>query len=177
MRALTIGLAVWLSAPALLYAQSPRWEIGTRFGITRLWREGGGDTFFRLPGGGLVGEPVLHATYFIPNGEQADGPTTFLEGELLLWAGLDAAGGTLVGLGALFGYLPGGAGSGSPYGALSVALLAREGSNVLAPGAAVGYRLPVSDHFAVRFQANYRRWIDPELNELSAVLLVALVGG
>ena len=145
MRTLSIGIVALLIIPAPLDAQTPSWEVGTRFGITRLWREGGGDTFFRLPGGGMYGEPMLHATYFFPAGDDADGPSVFLDGELLLWAGLDQAGGTFVGLGAQLGYLSSGAGSASPYGAASVALLAREGSNVLAPGAAVGYRFRTVD--------------------------------
>jgi hypothetical protein len=50
------------------------------------------------------------------------------------------------------------------------------GYDGLAPGLALGYRVPVTPSFAFRAQANYRRWIDGEINEFSAVVIISLVG-
>jgi hypothetical protein len=80
-------------------------------------------------------------------------------------------------LSANLGYLPSGVETGSTYGAVTLALFAREGSTNFAPGVAIGYRVPVVAHFAVRFQANYRRWIEAESNEVNAVVILGLVGG
>jgi hypothetical protein len=44
MRTLTIEVAALLLTPSRLGAQEPTWEIGTRLGATRIWREGRGDT-------------------------------------------------------------------------------------------------------------------------------------
>jgi hypothetical protein len=145
--------------------------------VTRTWTERGGETVFRLPGGGINGEPTLHATYFIPSGEGEQSPAGFLEAEVMLWAGYSGAGGSQLEIGAQAGYLTKGTEVGSPYAAFNLALLSlAAGYDGLAPGLALGYRVPVTPSFAFRAQANYRRWLEQEANEFSAVLILSLVG-
>ncbi len=176
MRALTMALAAALIFPTLVEAQQAKWEAGTRLGITRIWTEHGGDTELRLPGGGIYGQPTLHATYFIPSGEGENPAVTFIEAEVLLRAGFSGGGGSWLQLGAQAGYLTQGTEVGSPYAAANLALLSIEGGDALAPGLALGYRVPVTPTFAFRAQANYRRWIKQKTNEFSAVVILALVG-
>lgn len=176
MRALTMALAAVLITSTVVEAQPAKWEAGTRLGITRIWTERGGDTGLRLPGGGIYGQPTLHATYFIPSGEGENPPVTFIEAEVLLRTGFSGGGGSWLQLGAQAGYLSKGTEVGSPYAAANLALLSIEGGDSLPPGLALGYRQPVTASFAFRAQANYRRWLEQKSNEFSAVVIVSLVG-
>lgn len=146
-------------------------------GFTTFFEDGDSNTEFHAPGGGILRRPTLHAMYIHPPKPTGPQSTFYLEVESFLAQSFSGAGGTVFAMGVQPGYLPGGPGKSANLGA-SAALLSSSGDTQLALGPAVGYRVPVQTHFAVRLQAGYRRWFDAELDELTfAVILGAVFGG
>lgn len=156
------------------------WEVGTRLGGTAFFRGGDSDTDLDVPGAGILGLPTLHAMYIHVSSPKPSGPppsTFYIELEAGLSQQLEGAGGTRLVLGLQPGYLFAGQ-ERSGYFGVNIALLSFDGDTELALGSALGYRIPVQRHFAVRLQAGYRRWVDSELNELTfAVILGAVLRG
>lgn len=177
MRSFVMALGVLLLTPALVTAQQPKWELGTRLGITRLWRSGEGDTRLQIPGGGVFGEPSLHAAFFLQPKDTENPPTNFIEAEVSLVSRLSGPGGSSLGLAVMLAHLFPGAKANSAYGGLTGALLGGGGRTEIALGGALGYRIVVGSNIAVRLQGNYRRWIEREMNELSGVVILGLVTG
>lgn len=160
--------------PAAIY------EIGTRFGISRVSSDDDSIVMVAVPGSptsGVLGNPSLYVSWF-PSARMSVGP----EINIGRSSG-STVGTTSLNLGgrALFS-LHDNAGSG-PYLLCHGAILVldvkeRESETDFAAGSGVGYQLRLGQAFVVRAEGQYRRWFDDEVNDFSFLIgLGARLGG
>ena len=158
----------------------PLYEIGTRFGISRVSSDDDSIVMMAVPGSptsGVLGNPSLYVSWF-PSARMSVGP------EINVGRSSGSAVGiTSLNLGgrALFS-LHDNAGSG-PYLLCHGAVLVldvneREPETDFAAGSGVGYRLRLGASFVLRAEGQYRRWFDDEVNDFSFLIgLGARLGG
>jgi hypothetical protein len=152
--------------PSLAIGQSqPLAEIGTNLGVTISKAGGESITHFGVPGQGMLGQPMLYATFF-------PGRSVMLEPQLAL--NIYSGGGstlTTAAFGAQVGYFFKGSTENSPFVAGSLGLQSVSGSGAshsdFALGAKFGYRALIGSSFGIRFEAGYRRWSDNKVDEIS----------
>ena len=148
------------------------YEVGTRFGISRVSSDDDSIVMMAVPGSptsGVLGNPSLYVSWF-PSARMSVGP------EINVGRSSGSAVGiTSLNLGgrALFS-LHDNAGSG-PYLLCHGAVLVldvneRESETDFAAGSGVGYRLRLGASFILRAEGQYRRWFDDEVNDFSLLV-------
>ena len=160
--------------PAAIY------EIGTRFGISRVSSDDDSIVMMAVPGSptsGVLGNPSLYVSWF-PSARMSVGPEINIgrsSGSTIGITSLNLAGRALFSL-------HDNAGSG-PYLLCHGAILVldvkeRESETDFAAGNGVGYQLRLGQAFVVRAEGQYRRWFDDEVNDFSFLIgLGARLGG
>ena len=156
------------------------YEIGTRFGISRVSTDDDSIVMIAAPGSptsGVLGNPSIYISWF-PSANVSVGP------EINVGRSSGSAVGiTSLNLGsrALFS-LQDNAVSG-PYLLCNGAVLVldvdeREAETDFSAGGGVGYQVYLGPAFVVRAEAQYRRWFDDEVNDFSFLIgLGARLGG
>ncbi len=157
-----------------------KYEIGTRFGISRVSSDDDSIVMIAAPGSptsGVLGNPSLYVLWF-PSAKMSIGP----EINIGRSSG-STVGTTSLNLGgrALFS-LQDNAGSG-PYLLCQGAVLVldvdeRDSETDFSAGGGMGYQLRLGTSFVLRAEGQYRRWFDDEVNDLSLLVgLGARLGG
>ncbi len=184
MRALAVGLALLLGAPAYLAAQQRApIEVGTRAGISYLFNTGSLTTF-SVPGGGpspfgaaVGGNASVHAAFF-------PGGNVMVEPQVSFALISESDGGetiTNIALAGQVAYLFNGARANSAYVGANAAFVNVDlgeffgSENDFAAGGTLGYRFLPYEHVAIRLEASYRRWFDFEVNELDGAVILGVV--
>ena len=156
------------------------YEVGTRFGISRISSDDDSILMMAAPGSptsGALGNPSLYVSWF-PGARMSVGP------EINVGRSSGAAiGATSLNLGgrALF-FLKNNTGSGA-YLLCNGAVLVldvdeREAEADFSAGGGAGYQFRAGAAFVVRAEAQYRRWFDDEVNDFSLLVgLGARIGG
>ncbi len=163
---LRTSLLAALLIPTVAAAQEkPLVEIGTNLGLTIQSSGGTTLTQFGIPGQGILGQPIIYATFFA-------GEAVMVEPQIAL--NLLSSGGTTlttVGLGGQAGYLFKGSAVNSPFlaGVLGFQSVSGGGfsDSDFGRGGKGGYRVLVGTSVGVRVEGGYRRWFDSELNVFS----------
>lgn len=180
MRKSLLALALTLTLPAAAAAQTPRWALGgTLSNITYFTESSLLDA--GIPGGGplvltsLRAAPEVYIGFF-PHPQVAVVPGIAFnmlkpdDGDAIYGLGLDVA----------FEWHTSGVMVNSTYAAANVALLAHdfgasESDTDFAFGVAIGYRWLPFEFFALRTEAAFRRYLDLEENQITAVLKAEVV--
>ena len=156
------------------------YEVGTRFGISRVSSDDDSIVMMAVPGSptsGVLGNPSLYVSWF-PSARMSVGPEINVgrsSGSTIGTTSLNLGGRALFSL-------HDNAGSG-PYLLCHGAVLVldvneRESETDFAAGSGVGYRLRLGASFILRAEGQYRRWFDDEVNDFSFLIgLGARLGG
>ena len=145
------------------------YEIGTRFGLSRISSDDDSIVMIAVPGSptsGVLGNPSLYVTWF-PSGNLSVGPEINVgrsSGSAVRTTSLNLGGRALF-------TLRDNAVSG-PYLLCNGAVLVldvdeREAEADFSAGAGAGYQLRLGSGYFVRAEGQYRRWFDDEVNDFS----------
>jgi hypothetical protein len=182
MRSLPLIAVLALALPATATAQTPRWALGaTLFNTTYFSESGLLDV--GIPGGGplvltggLRAAPEIYAVFF-PHPQLTVVPGIAFNA--FKPEGADTRYG--LGLDLAVEWHPSGVTGNSAYAAANFALLAHdfgsgsESDTEFAAGVAIGYRWLPYEFLALRTEAVFRRYLDFEENQLTAVLKAEVV--
>ncbi len=158
----------------------PLFEIGTRFGISRISSDDDSIVMMAAPGSptsGVLGNPSIYVSWF-PSVKLSVGPEINIgrsSGSTIRTTSLNFGGRALFSL-------KDNAGTG-PYLLCNGAVLVldvdeREAEADFSAGGGVGYQLRAGAAFLIRAEAQYRRWFDDEVNDYSLLVgLGARIGG
>lgn len=156
------------------------YEIGTRFGFSRISSDDDSIVMMAVPGSptsGILGNPSLYVSWF-PSGNLSVGPEINVgrsSGSAVRTTSLNLGGRALF-------TLRDNAVSG-PYLLCNGAVLVldvdeREAEADFSAGAGAGYQLRLGSGYFVRAEGQYRRWFDDEVNDFSILMgLGARFGG
>ncbi|MDE2997528.1 MAG: hypothetical protein OXU79_00445 [Gemmatimonadota bacterium] len=158
----------------------PLYEIGTRFGFSRISSDDDSIVMMAAPGSptsGVLGNPSIYLSWF-PSARMSVGPEINIgrsSGSTIRTTSLNLGGRALFSL-------RDNADSG-PYLLCNGAVLVldvneREAEADFSAGGGVGYQLRAGAAFLLRAEGQYRRWFDDEVNDFSLLVgLGARVGG
>ena len=151
------------------YVSRTVYEIGTRFGLSRISSDDDSIVMMAVPGSptsGVLGNPSLYVAWF-PSGNLSVGPEINVgrsSGSAVRTTSLNLGGRALF-------TLRDNAVSG-PYLLCNGAVLVldvdeREAEADFSAGAGAGYQLRLGSGYYVRAEGQYRRWFDDEVNDFS----------
>ena len=178
---LLIGLGAWARPGGDVRNDSvAEYEIGTRFGISRISSDDDSIVMIAAPGSptsGVLGNPSLYVAWF-PSANLSIGPEINVgrsSGSAVETTSLNLGGRALF-------TLKDNAVSG-PYVLCNGAVLVldvdeREAEADFSAGGGVGYQVYLGRAFVVRAEGQYRRWFDDEVNDFSLLIGIgARLGG
>lgn len=150
----------------------PLYEIGTRFGISRISSDDDSIVMMAVPGSptsGVLGNPSIYVSWF-PGARMSVGPEVNVgrsSGSAIRTTSLNLGGRALF-------FLQDNTGSG-PYLLCNGAVLVldvdeREAEADFSAGGGAGYQFRAGAAFVVRAEAQYRRWFDDEVNDFSLLI-------
>ncbi len=184
MRKLAMVLSMILLIPALLAAQQPKFEVGTRGGVTYITNDGN-LLAVALPGAGaaplgntLLGNSVVHFGFFPSPNIMVEPQLGF---QLLNVSNGDSETFSAVIIALQGMYMFNGVTTNSAYigisGAFNLFDLGEfaDSETDFAAGGMVGYRIVPLEFLALRFEAFYRRWFDFEINEFGGAIVLGVV--
>jgi len=171
----TMTVLALLLIPAVAGAQRNGVEVGTNLGLSVIGADGATATQIGVPGGGMLGQPSIYASFF-PGSHMMVQPQVAFQ---RLSGGGESL--TSVGLGGDVGYLLTGARRSSPYVSATGAYQSVGGGGStesdFAAGARIGYRMVVGSNVGMRLETGYRRWFDSSLNEFTVGMAVGGILG
>ena len=158
----------------------PLYEIGTRFGISRISSDDDSIVMMAAPGSptsGVLGNPSLYVAWF-PGASMSVGPEINIgrsSGSTIRTTSLNLGGRAMFSLkdNTVSG----------PYLLCNGAVLVldvddREAEADFSAGGGLGYQIRAGAAFVMRAEAQYRRWFDDEVNDFSLLVgLGARIGG
>ena len=170
---LLIGLGAWARPGGDVRNDSAaEYEIGTRFGISRISSDDDSIVMIAAPGSptsGVLGNPSLYVAWF-PNANLSVGPEINVgrsSGSAVETTSLNLGGRARFSLkdNAVSG----------PYLLCNGAVLVldvdeREAEADFSAGGGVGYQFRTGAAFVLRAEAQYRRWFDDEVNDFSLLI-------
>lgn len=173
----TVAVVVSLLAVPVVVAAQGRSgvEVGTNLGLSVISSDGATATQIGVPGGGMLGQPAVYASFF-PGSH-------FMVQPQVAFTRLSGGGESLtsVGFGSDLGYLFSGARRNSPYVSATGAFQSVGGGGStesdFAAGARVGYRIMAGRNVGMRLETGYRRWFDSDLNEFTVGMAVGGILG
>lgn len=170
-----LAVVVLILVPAVAAAQRSGVEVGTNLGLSVIGADGATATRIGVPGGGMLGQPSIYASFFPGSHMMVQPQVAFHR----LSGGGESL--TSVGLGGDVGYLLSGARRSSPYLSATGAYQSVGGGGStesdFAAGARIGYRMMMGSNIGMRLETGYRRWFDSDLNELTFGLAVGGILG
>ncbi len=178
---LLVGLGAWARPGGVVRNDSAAdYEIGTRFGISRISSDDDSIVMMAVPGSptsGVLGNPSIFISWF-PSANMSGGPEINVgrsSGSAVETTSLNFGGRALF-------TLRDNAVSG-PYLLCNGAVLVldvdeREAEADFSAGGGVGYQVYLGPAFVVRAEGQYRRWFDDEVNDFSLLIGIGVrLGG